>query len=133
MTGFSKDVRDIVIERSQGTCECCGMDRAEQLHHRRARGMGSTRRPESNWPANALAMCAACHSMVESRREFAFDRGWLVRQGFMPADVPVVYQGSWAVLSDDGSVFRPPSGYGRCVRCGCHVEKQGHRHGCQEA
>lgn len=26
--------------------------------------------------------------------------------------------------------FRLPQGQGRCVRCGCHIAKQGHRDGC---
>lgn len=133
MSGFSKQVRDTAIARSQGHCEICGVGAPEQLHHRRPRARGGTRRPESNRAANALAICLRCHELAESRREFALDRGWLVRQTMLPADVPVLFQGDWALLSDDGSVFRPPSGPGRCERCGCHVVKQGHRNGCQVA
>jgi len=131
VTGFPKAVRDIILTRAQNHCEVCGVNAPNQLHHRRARGMGSTIRPETNRAANGLAACADCHRQIESRREFALDRGWLVRQNQTPADVPVVHHGSWALLSDDGAVFRPPVGRGRCVRCGCH-EVQGHRSGCQE-
>jgi hypothetical protein len=81
--------------------------------------------------SNALALCHPCHVMAELNRERALDRGWLVRQGKNPADVPVVYSGDWAILADDGSVFRPPQGSGRCPRCGFHTTTQGHRDGCQ--
>lgn len=131
MTGFPKAVRDLVKERSQGSCEVCGFGRAEQLHHRRARGMGSTRRPDSNTAANCLAACSECHAMIESRRTYAYDRGWLVRQHFPPEGVPVVFQGDWALLHPDGTVFRPPAGRDRCERCGFHIPSQGHRYGCQ--
>ena len=132
MTGFAKPVRDLIMARSENHCEICGVAVPEQIHHRRARGMGSTRRPETNQPANGLAACSRCHEFVESRREFALDRGWLVRQNQSPADVPLVYQGNWAVLTDDGAVFRPPIGRDRCERCGFHIPTQGHRSGCQE-
>ena len=132
MTGFPKPVRDLIVARSQGMCEICGFAVPEQIHHRRPRGSGGTRRPETNEAANGLAACSACHALVESRRTFALDRGWLVPPNHAPDHVPVVYQGNWALLTDDGAVFRPPQGHGRCVRCGCHVEKQGHRNGCQE-
>ena len=58
--------------------------------------------------------------------------GWLVRQNHSPADTPLVYQGDWALLSDEGFVFRPPTGRDRCERCGFHTPTQGHRYGCQE-
>lgn len=133
MTGFAKSVRAIIIARAQNHCEVCGINAPAQIHHRRARGMGSTTRPETNQAANGLAACTDCHRQIESRREFALDRGWLVRQNQVPADVPLVHHGSWALLDDEGSVFRPVVGRDRCVRCGFHVPTQGHRSGCQEA
>jgi hypothetical protein len=69
--------------------------------------------------------------MVESNRIHALDRGWLVPQNLAPDGVPVVFQGDWALLTNEGGVFRPPVGGGRCVRCGFHIEIQGHRYGCQ--
>lgn len=130
MTGFPKSVRDIITARANDFCEICGVNKPEQIHHRRPRGAGGSKAADTNQAGNGLAICTDCHAMVESRREFALDRGWLVRQGQSPADVPVVYQGSWAVLGDDGFVFRPPSGRGRCERCGFHTPTQQHRSGC---
>jgi 5-methylcytosine-specific restriction protein A len=130
VTGFPRSVRDTVMGRSSGHCEICGIAAPEQIHHRRPRGSGGTRRPESNAPGNALAICRPCHEMVESKRELALEQGWLVRQSAAPDTVPVVYQGDWAVLTDDGAVFRPPRGSGRCERCGYHGPTQGHRPGC---
>jgi 5-methylcytosine-specific restriction protein A len=131
MTGFTRAARQVLIDRSGGMCEICGMAPPADAHHRRPRSAGGTRRADANLPSNGLMLCRDCHSLVESRREFALDRGWLVRQGQSPADVPLVYQGNWALLGDDGFVFRPVSGRGRCERCGFHVEKQKHREGCQ--
>jgi len=62
LTGFSPLVRSLIYERSAGRCEICDEWASDaQLHHRRARGMGSTRRPDTNLPSNALLLCAACH------------------------------------------------------------------------
>ena len=73
-----------------------------------------------------------CHGMVTEHPARAYDRGWSVRSGFEPAEVPVVFRGNWALLTDDGAVFRPPHGRDRCERCGFHMPTQGHRSGCQE-
>jgi 5-methylcytosine-specific restriction endonuclease McrA len=105
MTGFSKQVRDLVLKRADGRCEKCGMfTDVLQLHHRRARGMGSTRRPESNQPSNAAAICPPCHTHIESRRADALFQGWLVRQEKSPAETPVFRWGQWVLLRDDGGV-----------------------------
>jgi hypothetical protein len=66
--------------------------------------MGSTRRPESNMPANGLALCLVCHLMVESNRELALENGWLVRQEQCPAEIPVFRFGQWVLLGDDGGM-----------------------------
>lgn len=102
-TGFPADVRELIHERAQGFCEVCGFDGIDHIHHRRARGMGSTRRPETNRAANGLAVSASCHTMLESCRALSLFHGWLVRQADHPADVPVLLHGSqWALLRDDG-------------------------------
>ena len=132
MTGFSKAVRELVQARSGGFCEVCGVGAVEQAHHRRPRGAGGSKAADTNNIANCLGACTQCHSMIESRREFALDRGWLVRQGHDPAEVPVVWQGTWVQLTDEGRVFYPPTGRDRCERCGFHIPEQGHRSGCQE-
>ena len=74
------------------------------LHHRRARGMGSSKRPETNMAGNALAVCRDCHRLIESQREMALANGWLVRQNQTPADIPVLYRHRWSLLDNDGDV-----------------------------
>ena len=132
MTGFPKAVREQVLNRATQHCEACGQaSNAYQWHHRRPRGAGGSKASDTNTSANCLLLCPPCHALIESRREFAIDRGWLVRQGFDPAEVPVIYQCSWAILDADGGVFRPPVGRDRCERCGFHAPTHGHRAGCQ--
>lgn len=104
MTGFSRTVRAIIIGRSDGWCERCGGDRAFEQHHRRPRGAGGTRRPESNLPSNGLNLCPACHRRVESHRAEAYEHGWLVRQTDDPAAVPVLYRGTWVLLDTLGNL-----------------------------
>lgn len=103
MTGFPKPVRDIITRRSRGVCERCGTNPAVQIHHRRPRAMGGTRRPESNLAANGLHVCPGCHCAIESDREEALKHGWLVRQGQEPWTVPVFRMGEWVWLDDNGS------------------------------
>lgn len=108
LTGFSPLVRHQVNERSGGICERCGNNRATQHHHRRGRGMGSTRRPETNLPANALALCAPCHSVTESNRTEALKFGYAVPQHRIPQDVPVFRRGMWVMLLNDGDFIAIP-------------------------
>jgi len=104
-TGFGVVVKAIIRDRANGLCERCGEYAYEmQHHHRRARGMGSTRRPETNMPANALAVCPRCHSEIESYRSVSYDSGWLVHQSRNPADIPVLRRGVWVLLDDLGGV-----------------------------
>jgi hypothetical protein len=104
VTGFPKKVRDLIFTRAQDFCEICGFDRPEQAHHRRARGAGGSRRPDTNQASNGLAISGACHQMVESRRTLAYERGWLVRQGHNPTQVPVLRYGSeWVLLDNTGN------------------------------
>ena len=90
--------------RSAGMCERCGCIPWVEAHHRRARGMGSTKRPETNSIVNALGLCGVCHRHVESWRLEAMECGWLVRQAHDPALVPVLYRRQWALLTAEGTV-----------------------------
>jgi hypothetical protein len=92
-TGFSPAVREQIRTRSGSKCEICGMQRAAQMHHRRPRGKGSTKRPETNYPTNGLHLCGDCHDRVESDRGEALDNGWLVSQNEDPGEIPVLYRG----------------------------------------
>jgi hypothetical protein len=104
MTGFSPQVRVIITQRSQGFCERDGWNRATEIHHRRSRGMGSTKRPETNQPSNGLHLCGACHGFIESHRAEALEHGWLVRQHHQPAEIPVLYRGTLIYLDDLGNM-----------------------------
>jgi hypothetical protein len=103
VTGFPKVVRDIVTRRAGDHCERCGVDRPEQLHHRRPRGMGGSSRDDTNTAANCLALCVGCHQHIESNRKEALSLGWLVHQGDTPEHAPVFRRGQWCWLTADGS------------------------------
>lgn len=103
---FSDAVRDMLAERSGSRCEVCGEAKATDAHHRRGRGAGSTRRPESSSITNALHVCGfgGCHHLIEQHRGVALLLGWAVSQFAEPADTPLVYRGAWAFLTEDGQV-----------------------------
>jgi 5-methylcytosine-specific restriction protein A len=102
-TGPTQETRDAAFERDGG-CIICGETYDLHLHHRRARGAGGTRRPETNGLANLIVLCAEHHRFVESHRELALDRGLLVSQHQTPQDVSLIYKGEWCHLYDDGRV-----------------------------
>jgi 5-methylcytosine-specific restriction protein A len=121
-TGFSPHVRQVMAQRS--TCsdetaiaaiceirvECVGA-LAVTFHHRRPRGRGGSRRPDTNLASNGLAACTACHDWVELHRTAAKEKRWLLEQNQVPADEPVLLRGVWVLLNDDGSIT-PADGLG---------------------
>lgn len=117
MTGFSANVRAVVEGRSGGMCEVCGEGRVTEIHHRRPRGMGGSSSGDTNKPSNALALCNACHRMIESNRAVAMLLGWLMpqrtRNGASPSGRRVMYRGAWVFLADDGNVWTA----GRATPC----------------
>lgn len=104
MTGFSSQVRHMIIQRADQWCESCGLQRGTEAHHRRPRGIGGTHRPCTNLPSNGLWLCRECHNTIESHRHNARANGWLVRQTEDPATVPVLYRGTWVMLDDLGNL-----------------------------
>ena len=74
------------------------------IHHRRPRAAGGSKRADTNGFPNLLHICNECHLWVESLRTRAGDNGWLVEQGHVPADEPVLYRGALVWLRDDGGV-----------------------------
>ena len=103
---FSTRTRDIIRKRSNGRCELCGMplNIYGQIHHRRPRGMGGTKRMDSASAANGLYVHQKCHEKIESNRAHALEMGWLMHQTDDPVQVPVRLWLGWRLLRDDGSI-----------------------------
>lgn len=96
MTGPTQKTRDIVLERDAHTCQWCGRHVRPgfySLQHRRARGMGGSKRDDTNKPSNLVTMCGSgttgCHGYVESNRLEGLERGFTVPQGTDPRFVPL--------------------------------------------
>lgn len=107
-TNPSRAVIELVKQRANYRCERCGLHPGQQAHHRHPRKMGGTRRPEINQPANLLWLNAECHRVVESDRLKAIADGFLIPDGYMPADVPVRLFYGLHKLTDDGGTIPIP-------------------------
>lgn len=108
MSGFSRQVRAIIVERAQSYCEGCGWNLGVEAHHRRPRGAGGSKRTSTNQPSNALWLCRPCHGYAEYHRTEAREKGWLVRQHHEPRDIPVLYRGTSVYLDDFGNMHEHP-------------------------
>lgn len=112
-TGFAPKVREIIRQRAQNRCEICGEHTSDlQIHHRRPRGMGGSRRSDTNTASAGLLLCLMDHHRIESHRTQAYDDGHLVRSGQSPLATPVLYRGQWSLLDDLGYVYRIPAPVG---------------------
>lgn len=118
-TGPSSVVVEAVLERAGYHCEICdgwigdrrGTDWS--LHHRRPRGMGGTRWPGANGPANLMVACGSgttgCHGLIESHRAGAVAAGWLVLSRTDPATVAVlINRDRWLYLTAEGGYADAP-------------------------
>lgn len=110
MSGFSRPTRLLVYARAQERCERCGVYAyGGSVHHRRPRGMGGSKQPATNGPANALLLCGhatspdGCHQWVENHRADALDQGLLVLQSQTPAEIPVQTRHGLVRLDDLGN------------------------------
>lgn len=103
-TGPTTETRDGTYLRDGFRCVICQDSDVLQIHHRRPRGMGGTRRESTNGPAGLILLCENCHSWVESHRDLARQRGFLVPQHAEPADVALIWHGQWSWLADDFTV-----------------------------
>jgi hypothetical protein len=99
-TGVSAEVAQLVVARDLWSCVCCGrnvlgLERGVDwsIHHRIPRGMGGSRDPRLNLPANLLTTCGngtqGCHGEIERLRAKSRARGLLVWRSQDPAEVPV--------------------------------------------
>lgn len=114
MSTISARVRALVWERDAHTCAWCGVPvtGAHSLQHRRARGMGGTRRPEANTPANLVLVhgtaTTGCHGYVEAHPHQAAARGFRLSQTAEPSLEPIQYHTAvgpaWLLLAHDGSM-----------------------------
>lgn len=105
---FSPETKLIITARAMGMCEICRTAAIEQFHHRRPRGAGGTKRPETAWPSNGLALCSPCHTEVESQRKESLRLGYLVSQHWNPADVAVFLGGRFVMFTKHGGIESPP-------------------------
>ena len=108
---FSPEVKATVDGRAMWTCEVCGEGDIAEYHHRRPRGSGGSKRADTGGAANCLGLCRNCHRMIESNRTVARVMGWLVPQGWAPADAKVIYRGEVRWLHDDGEVTSEPTAF----------------------
>lgn len=107
-------VRMLVLERDQHRCVRCGEYGTPfgdySLHHRRPRGMGGSKRPDTNLPANIVTLCGSgvtgCHGHIESHREEAREMGLLLHQGQHPDTEAVLTHRGWLLLDNDGDFAR---------------------------
>jgi len=107
-----RDAREVVLKRDGNTCQRCGVDlvyKLASIHHRRPRGMGSSRLVDT--PSNLVLLCGSattpksCHQTVESLRDEARVEGWLIPKlsRVHPSQVPLLTHRGWLLLADDGS------------------------------
>ena len=96
--------------RSQARCERCGKSDSLRwsLHHRKPRGMGGSRDPLINSPANVILLCGSgtegCHGWVESNREQSYELGLLVHRMDDPEEMPVTLRYGEVYLDAVGGV-----------------------------
>jgi hypothetical protein len=107
--------RALVIARDNSICAWCGLyvDTTTgwySLQHRRARGMGGSRLPDTDQPQNLVLVhgtgTTLCHGEIESKRAEAVRRGFNVQQGNDPTVVPLLVHsgpaGFWVRLDAEG-------------------------------
>lgn len=105
-----EDIRNAVLERDDNACVRCGAAIQRpfySLHHRRARGMGGSRRLHTM--ANLVTLCGSgttrCHGEVESDRDGSEAAGWL-----LPRRLHTVTPEEWPVRrwTPDGPQWMQP-------------------------
>lgn len=67
--------------------------------------MGGSRASGTSGASNCLVLHPGCHRDVESNRQRALDRGWLVSQYQSPAEIPVKRWDGLFLLADDGTLI----------------------------
>ena len=102
-----------MYERDGYRCARCGRYAGSgpmSIQHRRARGMGGTRQPNTNSPSNLILLCGdgvrGCHGHIEQNRAEARKMGYNIPQFVAnPETIPVQYwDGRTYLLKDDGGM-----------------------------
>lgn len=88
-------------------CERCGGGNGPfSIQHRRARGMGGSRREDTNNPSNLVLLdgsgTTGCHGFLESHPALALAEGMRVPQHADPATTPLLIRGRLTYLTPDG-------------------------------
>ena len=129
-----RTIRHLLACRSGHRCEICGCTLGPgnegTAHHRDARGMGGTRRPDIDDLCNLLLLCGGslaqkCHRWVEDHYEAAVAAGWRVPDGLDPAAAPVVLAGGRRVLLHRTQPLYLPPADGRLYDLDAPVLKNG--------
>jgi hypothetical protein len=114
---FSQKTRLLIIRRDGGRCQWCGyllfasLDPISQprrqysLQHRRPRGMGGSKDPALGLPSNGVLVCGTgttlCHGHIESNRDEAKRRGFLISGMGSPATFSLINFHAWEFWLDD--------------------------------
>ena len=105
-TGPSPTIVGLVLARSAGICEVCGLAWATNVHHRKNRSGGGT------WAvSNLLHLCGSgttgCHGVITCKpwEIEARPNGLTVHPNHEPAAVPVRLLGDWWLLDDHGDKY----------------------------
>lgn len=112
---LTSNTRSIIKHRSGGLCELCQREPMTNIHHRKPRGMGGTRRPWVDEPSNLIALCGSgttgCHGWIESHRADSYDRGLLLKTGMMPFHTPFQDDRNewWLLVGDDKHLILFPN------------------------
>lgn len=88
--------------------------RQVSIHHRKAKGMGGTPKPDINNLSNLVIACGTgntgCHGYVTLHPQWAEECGWIVTGDRKPADVPItLHSGRRVTLDDIALYYLPPA------------------------
>ena len=71
--------------------------------------MGGDPRPETNWPANLVAVCGSgtsgCHGWLESNRTEAMEMGLILHANDVPAEHPIATWYGAVILDNAGGLW----------------------------
>lgn len=74
--------------------------------------MGGSKDPKTNSASNLIVLCGSgtsgCHGLVEKNRADSRRDGLIVSSRCDPASVPVLLNGTWWMLTDDGDRIPAP-------------------------